>query len=65
MFRQMLLWPSSGWIQFYQRSYSFSDKIVVDVDKLYTPDNIAVLRLLYPYRIVTLGSNKHNGDDDP
>ena len=35
----------------------------VDVDKLYTPDNIVVLRLLYPYIIITLGSNKHNGDD--
>ena len=35
------------------------------VDKLYTPDNIVVLRLLYPYRIITLGSNKHNEDDAP
>ena len=35
------------------------------VDKLYTPDNIVVLWLLYPYRIIPLGSNKHNGDDAP
>ena len=34
-------------------------------DKLYTPDNIFVLWLLYPYRIITLCSNKHNGDDAP
>ena len=27
----------------------------VDVDKLYTPENIVVLWLLYPYRIITLG----------
>ena len=32
------------------------------VDKLYTPDNIVVLWLLYPYRIIILGSNKHNGE---
>ena len=38
---------------------------VVDVDKLSTPDNIVVLRLLYLYRIIALGSNKHNGDDAP
>jgi len=38
-------------------------KQVVDVDKLYTPENIVVLWLLYPSRIITLGSNKHNGDD--
>ena len=35
------------------------------VDKLYIPDNVVVLWLLYPYRIITLGSNKHNGDDAP
>jgi len=45
--------------------YSFSDKNciqqqqwlkhVVDVDKLYTPDNMVVLRLLYPYGIITSG----------
>jgi len=35
------------------------------VDKSYTADNIVVLWLLYPYRIITLGSNKHNGDEDP
>ena len=35
----------------------------VVVDKLYTPGNIVVLRLPYPYRIITVGSNKHNGDD--
>ena len=50
--------------------YSFSDtklyptwwqpqqhlpKHVVDVDKLYTPDDIVVLWLSYPYRIITLG----------
>jgi len=29
---------------------------LVDVDKLYTSDNIVVLRLLYPYRIITLAS---------
>ena len=40
-------------------------KHVVDVDKLYTPDNTVVLLLLYRYRIITLGSNKHNGDDAP
>jgi hypothetical protein len=28
-------------------------------------DNMVVLWLLYPYRIITLGSNRHNGDDDP
>jgi len=39
-------------------------KHVVDVDKLYTPDNIVMLRLLYPYKII-LGSNKHSGDDAP
>ena len=32
-------------------------KHVVDVDKLYTPKNIVVLRLLYPYRIITLGEH--------
>ena len=47
-------WPQQQW-----------PKHVVDVDKLYTPDNIVVLWLLYPYRIITLGSNKHNGDDGP
>ena len=26
------------------------------VDKLYTPDNIVLLWLLYPYRVITLGS---------
>jgi hypothetical protein len=31
-------------------------KHVVDVAKLYTPDDIVVLRLLYPYGIITLGS---------
>ena len=31
-------------------------------DKLYTFDNVVVLWLLYPYRIITLGSNKHNTD---
>jgi len=40
-------------------------KHVVDIDKLYTPDNIVVLWLLYPYTIITLGSNKHNEDDVP
>ena len=57
--------------------YSFSDKLYPTwwwpqqhwpkhvVDKLYTPDNIVVLWLLYPYRIITLVSNKHNGDDAP
>jgi len=35
------------------------------VDKLYTPGNIVVLWLLYPYRTIALGSNKHNGDDAP
>ena len=34
-------------------------------DKLYTLDNIVLLWLLYPYRIITLGSNKQNGDDAP
>ena len=29
-------------------------KHVVDVDKLYTSDKVVVLRLLYPYRIITL-----------
>ena len=54
--------------------YSFSDKLYPTwwwpqqhwpkhVDKLYTSDNIVVWWLLYPYRIITLGSNKHNGDD--
>ena len=47
-------WPQQQW-----------PKQVVDVDKLYTPDSIVVLRLLYPYRLVILGSNKHNGDDAP
>ena len=32
-------------------------KHVVDVDKLYTPDNIVVLWLLYPYSIITLGTH--------
>jgi len=48
--------------------YSFSDKLYPTwrwpqqhwpkhvVDKLYTPDNTVVLWLLYPYRIITLGS---------
>jgi len=40
-------------------------KHVVDVDKLYIPGNTVVLRLLYSYRIITLGSSKHNGDDAP
>ena len=35
------------------------------VDKLSAPDNIVVLWLLNPYRIIILGSNKHNGDDAP
>ena len=35
------------------------------VDKLYTADNIVVLWLLYPNRIITLGSDRHNGDDAP
>jgi len=35
------------------------------VDKLYTPDNIVVLLLLYLYRIITLGCNKHNGEHAP
>jgi len=54
--------------------YSFSDKLYPTwwcpqqhwpkhvVDKLYTPDNIVVLWLLYPYRIINVGSNKHNRD---
>ena len=35
------------------------------IDKLYTPANIVVSWMLYPYRIITLGSNKHKGDDAP
>jgi len=35
------------------------------VDKLTTPDNIVVLCLLYTYRIIILGSKKHNGDGAP
>jgi len=38
-------WPQQQWL-----------KHVVDVDKLYTPDNIVVLQLQCPYRIITLGS---------
>jgi len=57
--------------------YSFSDKMYPTwwwpqqhwpkhvVDNSYTPDNMVVLWLLYPYRIITLGSNKHNGDYPP
>jgi len=29
------------------------------------PDDIVVLWLLYPYRIITLDSYKHNRDDTP
>jgi len=32
-------------------------KHVVGVDKLYTADNIVVLWLLHPYRIITLGEH--------
>ena len=39
--------------------------LVLRVDMLYTPDNTVVLLPLYPYRVITLGSNKHNGDDAP
>ena len=57
--------------------YSFSDKLYPTwrwpqhhwskhiVGNLYKPDNIVVLWLLYHYRIITLGSNKHNWDDAP
>jgi len=34
-------------------------------DKLHTPDNIVVLRPLYPYGIITFGYNKQNGEDAP
>ena len=34
---------------------------VVEVDKLYTPANIVVLRLLGPCRIISLGSNNTTG----
>ena len=44
-------WPQQQW-----------PKHVVDVEKLYTPDNIFVL---YPYGIITVGSSKHNEDDAP
>jgi hypothetical protein len=47
-------WPQQHW-----------PKHVVDVDRLYTPDNRVVLWMLYLYRIITLISNKHNGDDAP
>jgi len=47
-------WPQQQW-----------PKHVADFDKLYTPRNIVVLWLLYPYRIINVGYNKHNGDDAP
>jgi len=41
------LYPTWWWPQQYWPKHV--------VDKLYTPDNIVVLWLLYPYRIITLG----------
>jgi len=58
-FSDEILYPTWRWPQ---RQWT---KHVVDVDKLRTPDNIVVLWLLCHYRIITLGSNKHIGDDAP
>jgi len=73
MFRPMLLLPSSGWIQFIREAiWTRYNRTIISISvgkgneiSLYTPDNIVVLWLLYPYRIITLGSNTHNGDDGP
>ena len=47
---------------FYQTQQHWPKHVV---DKLDTPDNIVLIWLLYPYRIITLGYNKHNGGDGP